>query len=89
MTRRRVLVWGVPALLYLAFAGWYTDLGGPLRPDEVEAYVEKLAAQGLPAASLDRIRRFMESDTGRQFLMVNAIDYAEDPPDVPGAAPGE
>ncbi len=31
----------------------------------------------------------MESDSGRQFLMVNVIDMAEDPPDVAGASPGE
>lgn len=31
----------------------------------------------------------MEADTGRQFLMVNVIDMNEDPPDVPGAAPGD
>jgi len=89
MSRRRLLVWGVPAFLYAAFVAWYTDFGGPLSATEISGYLATLEAQGRAAASLERMRRFMESDTGRQFLMVNAIDYAEDPPDVPGAEPGE
>jgi hypothetical protein len=76
-------------LLYAAFVAWYTDFGGPLGADEIATYLARLEAQGLPAESRERIRRFMESDGGRQFLMLNAIDYAEDPPDVPGAEPGE
>ena len=27
----RVIVWAVPALLYILFFVWYTDLGGPLK----------------------------------------------------------
>jgi len=76
-------------LFYGAFVAWYTDLGGPLAETEISTYLEKLEAQGFPADARGRIRRFMESDTGRQFLMLNTIDYAEDPPDTPGAEPGE
>ena len=89
MGRRRALIWGVPAVFYLAFVAWYTDFGGPLRPNEIARYVALFEEQGLPADGVDRIRGFMESDSGRQFLMLNAIDYADDPPDVPGAEPGE
>lgn len=89
MTRKRALVWGIPSLLYAAFVFWYTDFGGPLREPEIVAYLAKLDAQGFPAAARDRVRRFMETDTGRQFQMLNALDYAEDPPDVEGAEPGE
>ena len=89
MARRRILIWGVPALFYLVFVGWYTDFGGPLRADEIDRYVGLLEAQGGPPENLARIRHFMESDSGRQFLMLNVVDYAESPPDVPGAAPGE
>ena len=86
---RRALVWGIPALLYAAFVVWYTDFGGPLRDDEIATYLERLEAIGFADARRERVRRFMEEDTGRQFLMVNVIDHAEDPPDVPGAEPGE
>ncbi len=87
--RRRVWVWGIPALLYAVFVFWYTDFGGPLRPDEIASVLAKLEANGAKPEGLAKIRRFMETDSGRQFLMVNLIDMNEDPPDVPGAEPGE
>ena len=89
MAPSRALIWGIPALLYVVFVGWYTDFGGPLRGDEIARYVALFEAQGQSPESIARVREFMESDSGRQFLMLNAVDYADDPPDVPGAAPGE
>ncbi len=86
---KRGLLWGVPALFYVIFFVWYTELGGPLRPDEIEIFSGELQEVGLGPEQLERIRRFMEEDTGRQFLMVNNIDMNEDPPDVDGAEPGE
>lgn len=88
-SRSRLLIWGIPTLLYGLFVGWYTDFGGPLGPDEIEAYVGRFEAIGFAPEAIDRMRGFMESDTGRQFLMLNVVDYAADPPDVPGASPGE
>ncbi len=85
----RKAIWAIPALLYAAFVFWYTDFGGPLREDEIAGYLAKFESQGAPADLIARVRVFMESDTGRQFQMVNIIDYADDPPDVPGAEPGE
>ncbi len=86
---RRIWVWGISALIYGAFVFWYTDFKGPLQPDEIAGFIAKLEANGAPPEGLDRIRRFMETDTGRQFLMVNLLDMNEDPPDVAGAEPGE
>jgi hypothetical protein len=86
---RRILIWGIPALLYAAFFVWYTDLGGPLAPEEIERFLAIFEEQGFAPEVLERMSEFMETDTGRQFLMLNAIDMAEDPPDVPGAEPGE
>ena len=89
MDRRRIWIWATPALLYALFVGWYTDFGGPLSDDEIAMYLGRFEAIGFSQERRDRMQRFMESDTGRQFLMLNAIDYADDPPDVPGATPGE
>jgi len=89
MSKRRTLIWGVPILLYALFVGWYTDFGGPLDDTEVSMYLERFEAIGFSQERRDRIQRFMETDTGRQFLMVNVVDYADNPPDVPGAEPGE
>lgn len=86
---RRALLWLVPLLVFLLFSAWYTDMAGPLKPDEIERFSKKLRENGGSEESIARIREFMEADTGRQFLMVNVIDMNEDPPDVPGAAPGE
>jgi hypothetical protein len=87
--RRRAATWLAPALLYAAFTLWYTNLGGPLESEEIEAFVATLEAAGENPEQVASLRRFMESDSGRQFLMVNLIDAAVQPPDVPGAEPGE
>ena len=89
MRRARFWIWTVATLFYGAFVFWYTDFGGPLRSEEISTDLARFEALGFSAERRARIRRFMEQDTGRQFLMLNAIDYADDPPDVPGAAPGE
>lgn len=86
---RRILLWGIPVCSYLLFFFWYTDFGGPLQPEEMDAFTEKLADNGLPSDRQARVRAFMERDTGRQFLMLNLIDVNEQPPDVAGAEPGE
>lgn len=85
---RRTLIWGIPALLYAVFFIWYTDLGGPLEPEEIDRFAASVAERGFTPAQQARLREFMEADTGREFLMVNVIDMAEDPPDVEGAEPG-
>lgn len=90
MERRRLLIWAVPAFFFAVFVFWYTDFGGPLSETEVAAFLEKIDAQAAPPTETrERMRRFMESDTGREFMMLNVIDFAEDPPDVAGAEPGE
>ena len=83
----RRLLWGIPALLYTVFVFWYTNTGGALSPAEVEAFASKLSANGPPPEFVARWRGFMESDTGRQFLMVNILDQRDTPTPVPGAPP--
>ena len=34
MSRRRILIWALPTLVYVVFVGWYTDFGGALRDDD-------------------------------------------------------
>jgi hypothetical protein len=89
MTRSRLALWGLPTLFYLAFCGWYTNLGGPLRPDEIERYASQLAANGATGERVAQMRRFMEEDSGRQFIMVNVIEMAQSPPSVAGAPANE
>ena len=81
-------LWGGAALLWVLFTFWYTNTGGALTPEEVEHYVARYAeANG--GGSSERLRAFLAADTGNQFLMVNLLDFDEDPPTVAGAQVGE
>jgi hypothetical protein len=42
-----------------------------------------------PELRKDFLRKFMEQDTGRQFIMVNSVEMNKNPEDVAGANPGE
>lgn len=85
----RLALWLAPLAAYLAFSFWYTNTGGPLANEEIEGYLARFAAAGSDEQEMGRLRRFMEEDTGRQFIMLNNIDMADNPPDVEGANPGE
>lgn len=86
---KRAQAWLISALVYAAFVSWYTDFGGPLSDAEVDAFVSTMEARDTDPALVASLERFFRNDTGRQFLMVNAIDMNDNPPDVEGAAPGE
>ena len=87
--RGRRLLWGIPALLYALFVFWYTDFGGPLTEEEISAFMVQFDERGVSQEEAEFILDFMRQDTGRQFLMVNLMHMADNPPDVEGAAPGE
>jgi len=84
---KRLWIWGVPVVLWLAFCAWYTGLRGPLTADEIAAYAATMERNGGDSARIERLRRFMEEDTGRQFFMVNNLDMAQHPVLVSGAEP--
>ena len=88
MTSRRKL-WLGSIVLYALFVSWYTDFGGPLTEAEIQAYITKtedLDLGGDPSAR-GALLEFLRNDTGRQFLMLNAIDLAKNPPQMEGAPP--
>ena len=88
MTSRRKL-WLGSVLLYALFFSWYTDFGGPLTETEIQAYIAKtdnLDLGGHPSAR-KALLEFLRNDTGGQFLMLNAVDLAKDPPPIEGAPP--
>lgn len=85
----RLKIWLLPALLYALFLFWYTDLKGPLSDAEVDAFHATMTANGSDPEVIAFIEKFGREDSGKQFLMVNNIDYNEHPQDVPGAEPGE
>tara|TARA_B100000949_G_scaffold222401_1_gene223962 strand:- start:721 stop:1350 length:630 start_codon:yes stop_codon:yes gene_type:complete len=90
-------IWLSLLVIYAGFFLWYTDIGGKLDKEEIEFFLEKLEENasanlvdpGSYNSQKNLIKRFMEEDTGRQFLMVNNVDMNDDPGDVEGAEPGE
>ena len=81
----------VLAVLYAAFFSWYTSFGGPLSDEEIDRYVTLVAEREdpPPPERLERLRRFLEEDTGDDFVMVNVIDMYDEPLPIEGVEPGE
>ena len=84
----RTWLWVLPVGLWALFTFWYTDFKGPLSPAEIERFGDRLEAMGAPPARIQRLKRFMEEDSGRQFIMVNALHLAAAPPELPATGPG-
>ncbi|MEM7077877.1 MAG: hypothetical protein AAF513_04520 [Pseudomonadota bacterium] len=84
-------IWIVLTLLYVSFFAWYTSFGGPLTEEEIEDYMARFEQResGAGPESLAHMRRFMEEDTGDDFVMVNVIDIYEQPLQIEGVTPGE
>jgi hypothetical protein len=82
-------IWVVLAALYAAFFAWYTSFAGPLSEDEIARYVSIMSERGRTAEEIARLRKFLEEDTGDDFVMVNAIELREPPTMVEGVRPGE
>jgi len=90
MTRTR-WIWFVLIGLYAAFFSWYTSFEGPLTDEEIEHYIAQ-AKSRVPAPPPERVamlRKFMEEDTGDDFVMVNVIDMYDKPLQIEGVEPGE
>ena len=85
----RLKVWLIPTLFYGVFFFWYTDFAGPLSDHEIDEYVATMTRNGSDPNVISFLEQFARQDSGNQFLMVNNIDYKEQPEDVPGADPGE
>lgn len=84
-------LWALLILLYVAFFSWYTSFGGPLSEAEIEHYLSLMDANGQatdPEARA-RLKYFMETDSGDDFVMINVIDLYETPLQIAGVEPGE
>jgi len=80
---KRSWVWLAPALFYLIFFSWYTNLKGPLSPEEINHFVDILEANGSTPDRIVEIKRFMEEDDGKHFYMMNLLDLTDNPPELP------
>ena len=91
--------WLILGAVYIGFFFWYTDMGGKLSQEEIQLFIKKheqnIINDGVSPDSeefqlrIDFLKRFMEEDNGKQFIMVNNIEMNKNPEDVVGANPGE
>jgi len=87
--KKRTKLWLGSTFLYLLFVFWYTDFSGPLSDQEIDAWVKTMESKDSDPGLITYIEGFLRNDTGRQFLMLNALDMNGAPPYVEGAQFGE
>ena len=62
------------AFLYLAFLYWYTNWSGAISAEEVDRYIEQFSAgSGTQYTDIEVLRRFLEEDDGKEFVMQNFV----------------
>jgi len=77
-------IWLILFAIYAAFFSWYTSFGGPLTEEEIEGYLAKMQRGDPSPERLAMLRRFLEEDTGDDFVMINVIDMYDKPLQVEG-----
>jgi len=72
-------IWLAAGAAYLAFRAWYDNWRGPLRTEEIEVYLKRLAVAGFSGDALGTLRVFLEEDDGREFIMLNLVRLNPEP----------
>lgn len=69
-----LIIWGTALLLYAVFRLWYDNWNGPVKPHEVEAFLDSIGDR-LEETGNSRsiLKTFLEQDDGREFLMLNLV----------------
>ena len=75
-------------IVWLAFFSWYTSFAGPLTDAEIAKIMQTVEASGAAPKDIAKIREFLESDTGDDFVMVNLIEM-NDPPAAMAGVPAD
>jgi len=81
--------WILLGVLYGIFFFWYTSFEGPLTEEEVAHFSRVIENSPGGQERLERWQGFMQTDTGDDFAVWNAIDLLDTPRPVAGALPGE
>ena len=75
-----IAIWGSALLAYVAFRLWYDGLRKPLTANEVEQYTGLLEQRtDVDAVDLEVMRKFLEEDDGKDFIMVNLLQFNPSP----------
>lgn len=76
--------WLALLIVWVAFFSWYTSFAGPLTPEEVATIMQRVEASDAAPEDIAKMREFLESDTGDDFVMVNIIEMNDPPPRMEG-----
>jgi len=67
-------IWIIAAFSYLIFAAWYFNWKGPLKPDEIIQLMAQMSQNSSQSPTdPDVIREFLETDDGKEFVMLNLV----------------
>ena len=81
--------WYFFILFYSIFFIWYSNLSGPLNDEEIDSFMKVISERsGNDEQNIQRLRKFMEEDDGKDFFMVNFLDYNESPETMPATGKG-
>jgi len=67
-------IWLTAAALYLVFLYWYINWSGPIVAGEIDGYIKHFSADsGTQYTDIEVLRRFLEEDDGKEFVMQNFV----------------
>ena len=74
-------IWVTTLLVYLVFRLWYDGLRKPLTAEEMEGYTRLLEEHAGAGDEVDLavMRKFLEEDDGKEFIMINLLQYNPSP----------
>jgi len=85
-----ITIWTTAFILYAIFWLWYVGFRKPLSSEEIERYLRKLGEyNNTSSEGLSDLRKFLENDTGKSFVMVNSILLKKTPDMVEGVKEGD
>lgn len=71
-----IWIWAIAAILYLIFSVWYFNWKGPLKPAEIDSFLERFEQNSRQSPTdLSVLRKFMEEDDGKEFIMLNLVRF--------------
>ena len=76
-----LLIWVITILVYVVFRLWYDGLRKPLTAAEVEEYTRLFEERAGADDEVDLavMRKFLEEDDGKEFIMMNLLQYNTSP----------
>ena len=81
--------WYFFILFYVFFFIWYTNLSGPLNDKEIKFFMKVISERAVnDEQRIERLRKFMKEDDGKDFFMVNFLDYNDTPETMPATGKG-